>query len=108
MRFPLSPVIDVRRTLHPGACLKRACPWLRPLLPSGAVAAVENTAAASPILVCNEPARPSAMRNLIPHPKPGSSVGRDLSQQLQCNVLGYDYTGYGASTGACPLASVLV
>jgi hypothetical protein len=48
------------------------------------------------------------MRNLIPHPKPGSSVGRDLSQQLQCNVLGYDYTGYGASTGACPLASVLV
>ena len=25
---------------------------------------------------------------------------RDLSQQLQCNVLGYDYTGYGESTGA--------
>ena len=48
------------------------------------------------------------VRDLKRRLRAGAVFGRDLSQQLQCNVLGYDYTGYGASTGACQLPSALV
>ena len=40
-------------------------------------------------------------------PSPGLSSFRELAAELRCNIMGYDYSGYGTSTGIPSVAHTL-